>query len=240
MGIGRSISTLRHVEAQVAARGRSVSISKLVGTVHGEFELVTGTPPPGAGSRLLRPHDHCEIGVPLPRNAQHTFDCGQRVGSGQGLRWQNQTAVDWFRPYKGSFDYSYITATNERFATKPANFHIYVTPNIDSDNTAVSTNPCYLSVFGLVGINIACSLRFYNRTLDQVSATISLTNTTSIDEFSGTCPCRGGVVNEIDVEMFCSTTSNLIVMHQLTFAETRTTSQPASSGTALYASSTRP
>lgn len=243
MSVPRSLSPLPHRETQIGERGRSVSRIKMDAMAHALHEVVMGTPPPGAGKRLFATHDHCYRGIALPRNMQYCYDQGQQI---QNLSWDNVNAADWSAPIEGNSgqDISFVVSSSERLAPRDyRTFRAYATPNVDSDNTAVSTNPCYLAAYMLLASDYACDLRFYNIDRQEVSATVSVPAVLSTDppvERTAYLPCTGGRVNEYIVEMKCTTTGNTVTIYQLLIAETRTISQPASAGTALYASATRP
>ena len=243
MGVPRSLNPLRHDETQIAERLRSVSIVKLAGHVQGLYEVLLGKPCPGAQTQLFAHHDHCRRGIPLPRQTQWCMDSGDNVSD---WAWNNNFASGstdyWYRPLDGGSQLSYDSGgTGTRNIQGPANFHVYVTPNIDSDKTAVSTNPCYLSVGLLFTSTYACDLRFYNRTRKEAGAAVAIpAAATVVNEATLTIPCVGGVVNEIDIEMKCGTISNTIILHQMYIAETRSVSQPQTAGTVVYTTTTRP
>ena len=237
--ISRSLSMLRHANAQTGERGRSVVIGKIATTSHGLHEILTGVAAPGAGQLVFLPHEHCYVGTPLARNAQYCADHGKNIAAGKGLRWDIGNSVDYWTPYKGSQTKSYDVGSALRFVDFPPMIQAYATPRVDSDSTAVGagSNPCRFRVFGLVTAQSATTLRFYNRTRNEVSATISLPG--GYQEFDSTIPVSGGRVNEIDVEAL-GTTGRYVIIHQITVAETRSLSQPESAGTTLYTTATRP
>jgi hypothetical protein len=230
---------LRHANAQTGERGRSVVIGKIATTSHGLHEILTGVAAPGAGQLVFLPHEHCYVGTPLARNAQYCADHGQHIAVGKGLRWALNNSVDYWTPIDGGQDKSYDVSSNKRYVDFPSLIQAYATPRVDSDSTAVGagSNPCRFRVFGLITADAATTLRFYNRTRNEVSATISLPG--GYQEFDSTIPVSGGRVNEIDVEAL-GTTGRYVIIHQITVAETRSLSQPESAGTTLYTTATRP
>lgn len=240
-GVPRSLNPLRHEETQIGDRARSASEVKLVSMAQAMYEVIMGAPPPGAQQQLFMAHDHCYRGISLPRQTQYCFDCGANISAGNSWRWQAGDSVNWYTPLDGSQTMTYETATSKRSTHSPAMFRVYVTPGIDSDHTAVSTNPCYLRFLFLVSsVTYASDVRAYNRTRDAVSATVNVGALgANLDELSLSIPCVGGVVNEIDIEIL-STTGNVFILHQGFIAETRSVSQPQTAGTQAYASATRP
>lgn len=243
MTVPRSLSPLPHRETQIGERGRAVSEAKLVASAHAMHEVLLGVPCPGAGKRIYATHDHCYRGIALPRNLQFCYDQGHNV---QKLSWQNGDAINWWSPMEGTTgqSLSYETSTSKRF--NPYEHHsirAYATPNVDSDNIAVSGNPCYLVADLLIASDYACSLRFYNVDRQEVSATAAVPAVASLSppaEVTAYLPVIGGRVNQYIVEMQCSTTGNQVNVYQLSVAETRTHSQPASQGTQLYTVASRP
>jgi len=230
---------LRHANAQTGERGRAVVIGKIATTSHGLHEILTGVAAPGAGQLVFLPHEHCYVGTSLARNAQYCADHGQHLGVGKGLYWLIGDAVNYWTPIDGGQDKSYDVGSSTRYVDFPPMIQAYATPRIDSDSTAVGagSNPCRFRVFGLVTASAATTLRFYNRTRNEVSATISLPG--GYQEFDSTIPVSGGRVNEIDIEAQ-GTINRSVIIHQITVAETRSLSQPESAGTTLYTTATRP
>lgn len=243
MTVPRSLSPLPHRETQIADRARSISRVKLVANAHGLHEVITGVPAPGTGSRLYVAHDHCYRGIALPRNAQYSYDQGKNVSK---LSWSNNTATDWSSPVEGTTgqSISYVVSSSTRNDVAGLHtFRVYATPNIDSDNTAVSTNPCYLVADMLIVSDYDCSLRFYCVERNEVSATVAVSAVALPAppvERTAYLPCIGDTVNTYIVEQLCGTVPNTVSIYQLLIGETRSFSQPVSAGSLLYASATRP
>lgn len=241
-GAPRGLHPLRHAETQIGERVRSVSIHKVVGTSQALYEMIIGAGCPGADRMLFLPHDHVYRGVSIPRNAQMTVDYGNEVTTGNGLSWTVGFS-SWYRPHDGG-EVVNVNASGVRSTTNPANFRVYVTPGIDTDNTAVSNVSCYLNAEFLVSSDAnPVEFRIYNKTIDQVSASsgVVAAYTANLTEIQLKIPCVGGRMNELEIECLApSGGGSNVTVHQGFIAERRYESQPKTAGTTAYASSTRP
>lgn len=237
----RTLVPLPHDKYRTGERGAGAAMARLASSAQALHEVITGVPPAGDGAPIHAPHDHCYIGVPLPRGCQYYFDCGEQVDE---WSWANGTTTEWWRYYNGSQVISYNPATSARYYDDPADIHAYATPNVDSENTAISGNPCYLVADLLVWTDNDCEFRFYNIDRDEVSATVNLVGAavTAAPPQEITCyiPVTGGRVNQYYPEFQCSTVNNIVTIAQLGIYETYAISQPKSVGTELYNTVTRP
>ena len=235
MSIISSYPLLSQEEVQTARRLGALLASKSYGAANALHELISGAPGPGGQGLLFKPHDHCEVGVSLPRASQWSF--AWPVGTAaEALQVVILYANTWYhRPRVG------ITYYAESGAGE-ADLMLYVTPGVDVDNTAVGTNPCGLEAkitFGATGGTT--KLRFWNRTTKTASSTYTTTTSGILVTLSVTdIPCRGGSWNAIDVEIQSDTAAAQITVWDLVISETRTASQPASSGTATLTGATKP
>jgi len=242
-GAPRGLHGLRHEETQIGDRVRSVSFHKIVATSQALHEVVTGVGCPGADRMLFKAHEHVRTptgdqGIPLPRNALYSLDFGSEITKGNGLSWGTGFS-SWYKPHNGSEVVS-VNASGTRITTNPANFRVFVTPGIDSDKTAISTQPCYLNAEFLVSNDTQpIDYRIYNRTIDQIINSVNVSAyTTSLTIIQLKIPCEGGKINELDIEAYG--TGGTVTVHQGFIAERRFESQPATSGTTAYTASTRP
>lgn len=246
MSLPRSANALDHKDFQIGERLAGVTMLELISAVQGYHELLTGVPAPGASTLLFMPHDHYgDRGIAWPRGTQSFAAFG---ANSTAMQWTT-TGNDWFIPdFNGGQIKSFDVTTNERDIQDPNGFEVppaitaYCTPGIDTDYTAVSTNPCYYDVKLLAFSSFtSAELRFYNRTTQSTGTAVSVGGTaTDLAEVTIKCPMKEGVINEIDLEQRCTAGANTMRILQWCFAETRSTSQPATSGTVAYASSTRP
>lgn len=211
----------RHIE--IAARGNTLIAARNLSATNALFEAITGGSAPGAPLPYMLPHDHSPEGggASIPRGCIYSFDVGDSSSS-------------WTHAMTG-------TTSWERIGDRAYDFPVFVSPGIDTNNTAISTNPCRLTAKILAATGSAdASLKLYNATAQAESSSVTLTTTLAWHTISDV-PCTGGRWNEINIQASQGAVgSNNLYIYALSLHETRTNSQPESSGTTTYTSVTRP
>lgn len=233
MSIISSFPLLSQEEIRSAKRLSALLASKSYGAANALHEIISGAPAPGGQALLYYPHDHCLRGVPLARASQYSYAKGNSSAS-----WAATISlINTYHHFPRLGGLPVLSGEGE------PDVLLYVTPGIDSDKTNITlVTPCALgaklSIYASAGTT---TVRFKNRTTDSESAGQSTSTTGSIVTLTYTdIPCRGGEWNEIDVEILTNTSGAQIRIVDLSIAETRSSSQPASDGSSTMTAATKP
>jgi len=236
-------TALQNTSIQIAKKGSSVILSSLFGGVNSLYESVTGRGCPGSAQHY-EGHDHCEFGGGsiLPRGLVFGFDNGDYHANTYVGRW-GKTDTD-----------GYWTYAEGRLVERPtADFFAYITPGIDSSklnisgatvsleangNCFVYNNSGYTSTIDIRIVNVESGL-----SSDEVSFSVTTGTTTlasiSFDEIPvGNGGWQGYRIETSSTISPVSGADLYLNLQSLQIYETRAKSQPASSGTHTFDSTT--
>ena len=250
MGLRQRVQQAFGVFEQEAIRARAHFNSQITGRPYQGlpflFESILDRAAPGAGAQLICGQDHGEDGGrPIPRNLVCSADIGKGIDTAStpsplytlsytgGSGWVNINDG-----VSSPMDVDWIDAG-------------YVSPGIDSSVDAISGNPCYLAARVIVQVQtlssiVEWSFRWVNVTdgaVDILGASSVQSDTEGFAPSSPTAfyyvaltfsqiPCLEARYNRFMFQCSCPNDGSVRLV-SYTITETRTESEPESSGTAI-------
>jgi hypothetical protein len=223
-GFGSLLQRYFHATRQGAAQ---IPL-RLYTNIGGLFVGATGSPPPGAASIDVAPHDHSTQagGAPLPRGVIYAWNGGIQTGwaiafgEGGGEVPNNENTPG-----------TWVAIAQREYSFDPP-----VTPGIDSTKLNLSGQPCTLEGWGIAnlqgGVGLTGKVRIYNHETGTYSSEAVLALGYQ-EYFFVDIPCKGGMDNRLTVEAQLSDDGTLY-LYAGSIAETRRRSQPASAGAYRY------
>lgn len=214
--------TLDRRQTKIAGDASYHLASALSSYQNGLCEAISGLPAEQNPRLSIKAHNHQEsLGTTLPRGVIYCLDWG---GFAQG-DYYTTTASGFF-----SF-----------FSWKPS-FYAFVSPGIDSsvDREGGSGKAKLYANLLVKTSTHAFDIKIKNTTPGMLNASSSV-KTTSVHsgyqeiEFTD-IPCKGGVWNSFELLVDGGAASRTIHLYSLHLVETRTHSQPKSSGTTVFSS----
>ena len=235
-----SYPLLSQEKIHVGERLSALRGAMMYGAANALFELLAGTPPPGAQGMLFHPHDHARYGVSLPRASVYSFAMNTEAANWVVIM---TNATTWYHFDRGVGGVAGILHDDNNDGLEAPDIMAYITQGIDSNNTAVSASPCALEAKIVLKASAGTTtLRIHNRNTNTQSSEVSTATSGSVVRMATITdiPCVGGDWNAFDIETKTTSAGATATILDINIAETRTNSQPQSGGSASLTATTKP